>query len=446
MANILALDVGTTTIIGLLYDSVKSDIIEITESFHNGFIEHSEPLKSEINPFVLLTQVQNVINYFNKYTIEGISLTGQMHGFVVLDKDFRPVSNFITWMDKRALNKNNKGKTYLVEFLQLSDFKPKNSMIGYMAPNLYAMKKSSELPKNASHFVTIHDFISHELCGNAIIDPSFAESTGFFDSNINKWDEKLINKCGFSCEQFSEIQDTSTRIGYYKNIPVFVGLGDNQASVLGSISQIDEMALINLGTGGQVSLVLTNENISPDVETRVFVESKKLAVGVTLCSGKAYEIMMRFIKDIGKIYFNKLLDEKTIYALMEKNINFNTNMRCEPTFLGTRDNPDKEGSFFNINVNNFTVEDFLGSLSKGIIEELYQLYKKINVNRKIIVASGGLVKKSLNFQKIINTIFGKELYLTGCNQEAAMGAVISAAKGLNIIESFKDASQFITYK
>jgi sugar (pentulose or hexulose) kinase len=156
--------------------------------------------------------------------------------------------------------------------------------------------------------------------------------------------------------------------------------------------------------------------------------------------------MMRFIKDIGIIYFNKLLDEKDIYALMEKNNNFNTNMHCEPTFLGTRDKPDKQGSFFNINVNNFTIEDFLGALSRGIITELYQLYKRINVNRKSIVASGGLVKKNLNFQKIIKTIFDKELLLTGCNQEAAMGAVISAAKGLNIIKSFKDTSQFITYK
>lgn len=446
MSNILTLDIGTTTIIGLLYNSVKNDIIEITESFHNGFIEHADPLKSEINPFSILTQVQNVIDYFKRYTIEGISLTGQMHGFVVLDKFYKPLTNFITWMDKRALKKCNGKKTYLDEFLQLLGYKPKNSMMGYMAPNLYAMKKSSELPKNAAHFVTIHDFISQKLCGKAIIDPSFAESTGFFDSITNKWDEKLINKCGFSYEQFSEIQDTSTRIGYYKNIPVFVGLGDNQATVLGSISQTDEMALINIGTGGQVSLVLTNENVSPNVETRVFVEGMKMAVGASLCSGKAYEIMMRFIKDIGKIYFNKLLDEKTIYALMEKNNNFNTNMHCEPTFLGTRENPDKEGSFSNINVNNFTVEDFLGALSKGIIEELYQLYKKINVNRKSIVASGGLVKKSLNFQKIIKTIFDKELYLTGCNQEAAMGAVISAAKGLNIIKSFKDASQFITYK
>jgi sedoheptulokinase len=369
-----------------------------------------------------------------------------MHGFVALDKDFRPVSNFITWMDKGALNKNSDGKTYLEEFLQLLEFKPKNSMIGYMAPNLYAMKKSGNLPETARHFATIHDFIVHELCGKAIIDPSFAESTGFFDSNINKWNEKLINKCGFSCEQFSEIQDTSTFIGYHKTIPVFVGLGDNQASVLGSISQIDEMALINIGTGEQISLVLTDENISPEIETRVFVGDMKLAVGASLCSGKAYEIMMRFIKDIGIIYFNKLLDEKDIYALMEKNNNFNTNMHCEPTFLGTRDKPDKQGSFFNINVNNFTIEDFLGALSRGIITELYQLYKRINVNRKSIVASGGLVKKNLNFQKIIKTIFDKELLLTGCNQEAAMGAVISAAKGLNIIKSFKDTSQFITYK
>ena len=445
MANISALDVGTTTIVGLLYNSNTKNIIETNECYHNGFVKNIDPLKSEIDSSVLLMQVQNVINHFNKYNIDGISLTGQMHGFVILDKLYKPITNFITWMDKRALHTNSEGKTYLEEFLLLLDLKPNNSMIGYMAPNLYAMKKTGELPKNACYFVTIHDFISQKLCGKPIIDPSFAESTGFFNSITNKWDEKLIAKCGFSCDQFSEVQEPSTFLGYYKNTPVFVGLGDNQASLLGSIAKLDEMALINIGTGGQVSLVLTNENISPEIETRVFVEGMKIAVGVTLCSGKAYEAMMKFIRDIGKIYFNKLLDEKDVYTLMEKNNNFNTNMHCEPTFLGTRDNPDKMGSFLDINVNNFTIEDFLGSLSKGIIEELYLLYKKINVNRKSIVASGGLVKKSLNFQKIIKAIFNKELLLTDSNQEAAMGAVISAAKGLNIIKSFQNTGQFIKY-
>jgi len=56
-------------------------------------------------------------------------------------------------------------------------------MIGYMASNLYAMNKMGILPKEAYYFVTIHDFITYELCKRAVIDPSFAESTGFYNSN-----------------------------------------------------------------------------------------------------------------------------------------------------------------------------------------------------------------------------------------------------------------------
>jgi sedoheptulokinase len=446
MANILALDIGTTTIIGLLYDTKTNKIIGIKEIYHNGFVKNADLLKSEINPSVLCKELFNVLNSFNKYSIDGISLTGQMHGFIALDKYYKPVTNFITWMDKRALHQNSTGKTYLEEFLQLLNFKPKNSMIGYMASNLYAMKQSGSLPREAQHFVTIHDFVSNELCGRALIDPSFAESTGFFDSYNVKWNNELINKCGFSPDQFSEIQDTSTFIGNHKDIPVFVGLGDNQASVLGSIEKIDEMLLINIGTGGQVSLVLKKgENISPEIETRMFVEEMRLAIGAALCSGKSYEIIMRFIKDIGSIYFNTFLNDKDVYSLMEKNNNINTSMLCEPTFLGTREDPNRTGKFYNINLNNFTISDFLGALSNGIIEELYNLYKKINVERKSIIASGGLVKKSLKIQKVIQKIFSKELLLTGCDQEAAMGAVISAAKGLKIINSFEDIRKFIKY-
>jgi sedoheptulokinase len=445
MSKVLALDVGTTTIVGLLYDTDINGIIEITENYHNGFVNASDPLRSEISPLKLLDQVLHVLNYFNKYTIDGISLTGQMHGFIALDKNHKPVTNFFTWMDKVALHKNSNGITYLDEFLHLLGYEPKNSMIGYMAPNLYAIKKMGTLPKNAYYFGTIHDFITYELCQKAVIDPSFAESTGFYDSNKNYWNEELIRKCGFSIEQFSEINNTSTHIGFYKNIPVFTGLGDNQASVLGSIANMDEMVLINIGTGGQVSLVLSNETINPIIETRVFVEGKKIAVGVTLCSGKAYESMMKFIKNIGLIYFNKLLDDKDIYILMEKNNKYNTDVCCEPTFLGSRDDPNKYGSFYNINLNNFTIEDFLGALSKGIIEELYSHYKKINVKRETVVASGGLIKKNDVFQNIIKNIFNKELLLTNCNQEAALGAAIVAIKGLKVINTFMEAGKFIKY-
>lgn len=445
MAYILGIDVGTTTIVGLFYNSVSREIIKLVEINHKGFVNTEDPLKSEIDPQTLLSQIDILLKSFNNYQIDGISITGQMHSFIVLDKEQKPVTNFITWMDKRALNKSYSGKTYLEEFLSLHDCKPRNSMIGYMSPNLYAMKKSGELPENAQYFVTIHDFISNALCGKSVIDPSFAESTGFYENITKKWNDNLITKCGFSSAQFSQIQNTSELIGYYHNTPVFVGLGDNQASVLGSIANIDEMALINIGTGGQVSLVLTNETISPEIETRVFIGGKRLAVGVTLCSGKANEAMMKFIKKIGSVYFNVALEDKDIYALMENHNNVSTSLCCDPTFSGTRDNPDKSGSIYNINLSNFTIEDFLGALSKGIIEELHSLYKKINVDRNMLVVSGGLVKKSINFQNIIKMVFGKELLLTVCNQEAAMGAVIAAAKGLNIISSFNDLSDIIKY-
>jgi cell division ATPase FtsA len=48
MAVILALDIGTTTIIGLLYDTSTKNIIEISECFHDGYILSKDSLKSEI--------------------------------------------------------------------------------------------------------------------------------------------------------------------------------------------------------------------------------------------------------------------------------------------------------------------------------------------------------------------------------------------------------------
>ena len=77
----------------------------------------------------------------------------------------------------------------------------------------------------------------------------------------------------------------------YKDIPVTVAIGDNQASFLGAAGSENNTLLVNMGTGGQIS-VLTDQYFETEgIEARPFLGGKYLLVGASLCGGKAYALL-----------------------------------------------------------------------------------------------------------------------------------------------------------
>ena len=86
--------------------------------------------------------------------------------------------------------------------------------------------------------------------------------------------------------------------GEYKGIPVSVAIGDNQASFLGSVSNMNESFLINVGTGSQISIVSDYPITAEGIECRPYVDGKYLIVGAALCGGRAYSLLKDFYKQL----------------------------------------------------------------------------------------------------------------------------------------------------
>ena len=73
-------------------------------------------------------------------------------------------------------------------------------------------------------------------------------------------------------------------------------IGDNQASFLGSVGMQAGAALVNMGTGGQISLLSDQYFEAPGIEARPLKKGKYLLVGSSLCGGRAYAALERFFK------------------------------------------------------------------------------------------------------------------------------------------------------
>ena len=97
-----------------------------------------------------------------------------------------------------------------------------------------------------------------------------------------------------------EICEDMEVLGMYKDIPVTVAIGDNQASFLGAAGSENNTLLVNMGTGGQIS-VLTDQYFETEgIEARPFLGGKYLLVGASLCGGKAYALLENFFRSFMK--------------------------------------------------------------------------------------------------------------------------------------------------
>src|SRR5262249_50758580 len=148
-----------------------------------------------------------------------------------------------------------------------------------------------------------------------VSDPTCAGSAGVLDVAWGDWDAEALVALGLPRALFPDVTPSGTRLGGLTaelaartglpaGLPVFAGIGDNQASFLGSVAQRAGTVLVNVGTGGQVNV--TSERFvaePPVVECRPFPAGGYLLVCAGLSGGAAYAVLERFVREIGQQVF-----------------------------------------------------------------------------------------------------------------------------------------------
>ena len=100
----IALDIGTTFIKGAVLDLEKQAIVHISRQKFPDPIPNLAPRYYEIDPNAVVTAVKTLISDLLPMTQKcgGIVMCGQMGGVVLTNERGEPLSNYISWLDKRA--------------------------------------------------------------------------------------------------------------------------------------------------------------------------------------------------------------------------------------------------------------------------------------------------------------------------------------------------------
>lgn len=442
----VGVDIGTTTISAVVYDIDHKKQLEAYTIPHHSYVRTDS--FSEQSVSVIIEKTEKLLYHILKCnpSVVSIGLSGQMHGIVYMDENGNPVSDLINWQDKRGDLPLKDGTTTCDRIRLTTGY---SVPTGYGIATHYYNLQNGIVPEKAAGFCNIIDLFGMKICGlkKAITHTSMAASFGLFDVKAGDFLSDKLAMLGIDRCFLPTVTSESKAIGMCQGIPVAVALGDNQASFLGAVSNQQSSALVNIGTGSQISLVSEYREQTADIEIRPFIEGKYLACGSALCGGYAYAMVESFFRNyIVSAGMQEASQYKTINQLaLDAYEKGEVGLDVEASFFGKRSDPSKRGSIKGIGRENFTPSALILGVLRGMCNELYELYEILGEKKTNIVASGGGVRKNEVLKKLISDHFDASVLVNAIQEEAATGVALFAAFIAGKATYNNGFSEYITY-
>lgn len=435
--KIMGIDIGTTTISIVLAEEKTGRLLAKETVEHHSFLKSSRPEQKIQNPERIYEIVEGLVDKMEKeYGLpDGIGFTGQMHGMLYVDASGRAVSPLYTWQDRSGeiLLENGKNSVQL-----LKEAGPVAA--GYGMVTHFYLQKEKQIPREAVTMTTVSDYTAMRLCGNTcpVIGLDMAASWGCFDLKKQEFFYDKLEHAGADTSYLPEVRKGHFLAGNTKNgVPVMGSIGDNQASLFGSVRDLKDTVLLNVGTGSQISLVTENfVECSGSIELRPCTESSYILVGASLCGGRAYAMLEQFYREIagqegwtesGKHMYSRMQEHAE--AFLEQ-YGEEAAWNVDTAFSGTRSNPARRGAITGIGIENFRPGALTVGVIRGILSELHEQYVQMcgltGTKAVRLAGSGNGIRRNPLMKKLAENMFGMPMYVSDCEEEAAYGAALCA--------------------
>ena len=254
----IGIDLGTSSCKGILADRSGKVINESSVSYpvltpHEGWTEQ--------DPREWLDAAKKIIKDLScgvENDIKGLSVAGQMHGLVTLDRDDNVIRPCILWNDGRC----EKQTSYLNEVVgreRLSKLTGNIAFAGFTAPKLLWMYE--EEPENFSRIAKImlpKDYLAYMLTGVHSTDYSDASGMLLVDVKNKCWSDEMLEICHVKPEWLPTLYESYEVTGKVKSgfgLPdciVTAGAGDNAAAAVGTGTVRNGSCNVSLGTSGTI--------------------------------------------------------------------------------------------------------------------------------------------------------------------------------------------------
>lgn len=451
--DFLLIDFGTT--------NIKTAIVNLDTGKFSHIQSHPSvsniaagPGQYEVSPLALQDRLLSLCSFYAdqlQIRFEGIVICSEQNGFVALNKENRPITNYINWRDERSLQPLNGISTYSLlteewgdRFKRITGWRP--------GPGLPIMNVTHlarlALLETPCKIVSLPEWLS--LCSNdgcEVVHDTMLHGLTFYDIQARRISEELTRSIeeltGIRCT-FNEVAPTGSIGGYWHSqagrVPIYVGIGDHHCSVLGAGNLPGETISINIGTGSQVA-VIDPIVVPEDVEAKPYFDSRTLVTVTRIPGGRALASYIGFLEDICRkatgleVDFWEMLKEIDQAAVLNQTLEFDL------AIFGSAWNFRGGGRISNILEGSLTLQNYLAALLRALAQQYVEVMRLFDPVQKMsrCILSGGVARRLPILHRIISSLSGYET-LPACElEESLIGlravALVSARRVSSCLEA-----------
>ena len=260
----LGLDLGTSELKALLL----TDAHEVIATARSPLtVQRPQPLWAEQAPADWWSALEDVMQQLQQShaaalaRLQGVGLSGQMHGAVLLDEHDAVLRPAILWNDGRSGPQCEELTTAVPDLAAITG---NLAMPGFTAPKVLWVREHEPALFSRVHRVLLpKDWLRLQLTGEAVSEMSDAAGTLWLDGTRRDWSDTLLKACGLTRAHMPRLVEGSevssfltpavcTRWGLPQRVPVAGGAGDNAASAVGMGLVRPGEGFVSLGTSGVV--------------------------------------------------------------------------------------------------------------------------------------------------------------------------------------------------
>lgn len=244
---VLGIDSSTQSTKALLVDAATGDVVAQRAAPH--------PPGTAVDPRAWLTAFDIATEGLLERA-SAISIGGQQHGMVALDRSGAPVHDALLWHDTRSADAAVDLIAELGGSQQCAETIGSVLVASFTSTKLRWLRDHEPDAAQRAHEVLLpHDYVSRHLTGESFTDRGDASGTGYFSTATNSWRPDLAEAALGHAVQLPRIVAPSEVAGHTRSgTPVAAGTGDNMAAALGLDVQPGDV-VVSIGTSGVASSV-----------------------------------------------------------------------------------------------------------------------------------------------------------------------------------------------
>jgi sugar (pentulose or hexulose) kinase len=452
---ILSLDIGTTIAKAVLFN-LKGQELAIAEQGLSLLTPQAGWV--ELNPAEMWDAVLTIIreicqNLPTDIQITGVGLSSQGGSLLPVDSDGNPTYNLITWLDHRAENLITSWRETGLDqrIREISGWAPQPGLPLSVICDLRQSKP--DVFANTDKFLSVHDFIVHQLTGDYVTNPSMAGEMLLTDICTGQWASALYDLAEIQIDQLSPIMPSETIIGAISTeicrqtgLPQGVSLingGQDHACEALAVGIINPKSLLlACGTAWVINMVTTSpqvDDLPPEMALNYHVVPDRYIASQFLGGlGAGMEWWLdQFWQAPHK---DQWLSRSERYASFNKAL-----MGTEPGCNGIQFQPVSgtprtnwsAGGYSGLRLNHTRVEMGRAVLESAAFELRWALenMQGFGLAGNDVWMVGGATRNSI-WPQILVDVTGISISITQYRHGPALGAAILAAKSLGLLTDF----------